>query len=249
MWRAFWLMMIIIIPVIILTLVVAWRYRASGGKGDYQPDWDHSRALEVVLWGIPFAMIAVLATIVWNQTHRLDPYKPLPGADPLRVQAIALDWKWLFIYPDEGIGTVNELALPAGRPVTFHITSEVAMNSFMIPALGGQIYAMAGMETKLNLLSNDVGETEGRNMQFTGDGFSDQTFRVLSLSESDFEGWTEKVRQSDATLDVATFAEISKPSIAAPVSYYASVPDGFFASRIAHFIGSEHSHSGGTQDQ
>lgn len=240
MWQAFQLMLIVVVPVILLTLFVAWRYRATGGKGAYRPDWDRSPVVEVTVWGIPAVMIAILATWVWDKTHALDPYKPLPGAEPMRIEAIALDWKWLFIYPDLNVGTVNELAIPVGQPVAFRITSEVAMNSFMIPALGGQIYAMAGMETQLNLQANDIGNTQGRNMQFTGEGFADQTFDVLSLSQDDFSAWVDKVRQSDDPLDDATFAEISKPSVDAPVRYFSTVPPGFFSYRLTHFAGPAH---------
>ncbi len=247
MWQAFGLMLVIVLPVIALTLFIAWRYRASGGTGTHQPDWDHSRAVEITVWGIPVVMIAILATWVWDKTHALDPYQVLPGAKPLQIEAIALDWKWLFIYPELNIGTVNELAFPVGQPVTFRITSEVAMNSFMIPALGGQIYAMAGMETKLNLQANETGTMQGRNMQFSGDGFAGQTFEALSMSQDDFEAWVSKVQNSDTSLDHATFAEVRKPSVDAPVRYFSTVPPDFFSKRVAHFMGMEHEMMHGTK--
>ena len=238
-WQATNLMLLLVVPVIVLTLFFSWRYRASGGKGAYRPDWDRSPIVETMVWGIPILMIGILATWVWERTHALDPYRTLPGAEPLQIEAIALDWKWLFIYPDLNVGTVNELAFPAGRPISFRITSEVAMNAFMIPALGGQIYAMAGMETQLNLQANDIGTMQGRNMQFSGDGFANQTFEALSLSQEDFDAWVTKVRQSDDQLDGTTFTEISKPSVDAPVRYFSTVPQDFFSSRIAHFMGME----------
>ena len=233
MWQALGLMLIVVVPVIVLTLFFAWRYRATNDHSAYHPDWDRSRVIEIVVWGIPVCMVGILATMVWDKTHKLDPYKPLPGAEPTVVQAVALDWKWLFIYPDLGIATVNELAFEAGRPVTFRITSDVAMNSFMIPALGGQIYAMAGMETQLNLQADAPGKMQGRNMQFTGDGFANQTFDALAMSEADFEAWVGRARTTGTPLDDTSFAEMRKKSISAPVSYYSSVPGQFFTD-LAH---------------
>lgn len=246
-WQAFLLMQLVVIPVIVLTLYVVWRYRATGGKGMYTPDWDRSTRVEITVWGIPIVMIAILAGWVWTETHRLDPYKPLPGAEPIEIQAIALDWKWLFIYPELGIGTVNEIAFPVGQPVTFRITSEVAMNSFMIPALGGQIYAMAGMETRLNLQANQTGEMEGRNMQFTGDGFPGQVFSALSMSETDFDGWVDKVRTQGGALDSDSFKAVSQPSTNTPAQYFSTVPDDFFQSRLEHFMGHDHGPAYGVQ--
>ncbi|MEM7074984.1 MAG: ubiquinol oxidase subunit II [Pseudomonadota bacterium] len=247
-WHAFGLMLLIVVPVIVLTLLIAWRYRASGGAGVYRPDWDRSRKIEITVWGIPVVMVAILATWVWKETHALDPYKPLPGDAPLQIEAIALDWKWLFIYPDLGIGTVNEVAFPVGRPVTFRITSEVAMNSFMIPALGGQIYAMAGMETRLNLRADEIGKTQGRNMQFTGAGFPGQTFEALSLSQDDFDAWVGTARDTGTPLDDASFEKVSAPSSDAPVQYFSTVPQGFFSYRLTHFSGTSHTQETTTQD-
>lgn len=240
MWQAFSLMLVVVVPVIVLTLFVAWRYRASGGKGVHQPDWDRSRILEITVWGIPLVMILILSTWVWDKTHALDPYKALPGGEPLRIEAIALDWKWLFIYPDLGIGTVNEVAFPVGQPVSFRITSEVAMNAFMIPALGGQIYAMAGMATQLNLRADKAGKMKGRNMQFSGDGFANQTFDALSLSQDAFDAWVDNARQSDSPLNDTAFKDISVPSTNAPVRYFSTVPENFFAARVAHYAAHGH---------
>ncbi|TMV08455.1 cytochrome ubiquinol oxidase subunit II [Ruegeria sediminis] len=226
-------MLLVVVPVILMALAFAWRYRATNDRAAYSPDWDRSRVVEITVWGIPAIMVGLLATMVWDKTHALDPYKPLPGGEPLLVQAVALNWKWLFIYPDHGIATVNELAIPADRPVSFRVTSQVAMNSFIIPDLGGQIYAMAGMETQLNLQANEPGKMQGRNMQFSGTGFPQQTFDVLAMTEADFDGWIERVRASDQALDDRSFAEISQPSIAAPVTYFASAPQGFFAGLLA----------------
>ncbi|MGI9364619.1 MAG: COX aromatic rich motif-containing protein [Rhizobiaceae bacterium] len=170
----------------------------------------------------------------------MDPYEPLPGHEPLVIEAIALDWKWLFIYPEHNIGTINEIAFPVGHPVSFRITSEVAMNSFMIPDLGGQIYAMAGMESQLNLKADRVGSMRGRNMQFTGDGFASQTFEARSLPQAEFDAWVKKVKQSPDVLSDDTFAAMSHPSVNVPAQYFASVPPGFFRSRLMFFKGSEY---------
>ncbi len=239
-WRAFGLMLIVVVPVILLTLFFAWRYRASGGAGQYQPDWDRSRLVEFTVWGIPAVLVTALATMVWTKTHALDPYKPLAGDAPIEVQAIAFDWKWLFIYPDLGIASLNEMAFPAGRPVTFRITSDVAMNSFMIPALGGQIYAMAGMETQLNLKADAPGRMEGRNMQFTGDGFAHQTFEAVAMTDADFETWIAEVRGAETPFDDQAFAVLRKPSVSDPVRHYSSVPDGFFSELVESYMGMSH---------
>lgn len=238
--------MLVVLPVILLTLYFAWRYRAAGGKGEHHPNWSHSNLIEVVVWGIPAIMIAILGTIVWNKTHALDPYKPLPGRAPIVIEAIAMDWKWLFIYPELGIGTVNEIAFPAGHPVTFRLTSDVAMNAFMIPALGGQIYAMAGMETQLNLQADEPGKMQGRNMQFTGDGFAQQTFDALAMSDADFQTWVAKVRKTGTALDDTSFAALRKPSVAEPVGYYTTVPKDFFSDLVASYMSMSHDDSGHT---
>lgn len=238
---AFGLMMIVVVPVIVLTLFFAWRYRATNTKATYAPDWDKSPIIEFFVWGVPAILILILGTMVWTSTYRLDPYKPIASDKPAtRVQAVAQNWKWLFIYPDLGIATVNELAFPQDRPLAIQITSDVAMNSFMIPDLGGQIYAMAGMETKLHLWSDRTGSFDGRNMLYSGDGFSDQTFKALAMSTSDFEAWKAKVQAAPLTLTDATYADLQKPSISAPVTYYKTVVPDLFQTIIA-----SHAHSHG----
>lgn len=152
------LMLLVVVPVIALILIFAWRYRASNEKADYRPDWSHSNTIEAVVWLIPCLIIAALGVITWRSSHTLDPYRPLDSkVRPLRIDAVALDWKWLFIYPDQRVATVNEVAFPANVPVEFHITSATVMNAFFIPQLGSQIYAMAGMQTELHLLANEPG--------------------------------------------------------------------------------------------
>ena len=180
------LMLIIIIPVIALTIFFAWRYRQSNKEADYSPDWDHSTQLELAIWAAPLLIIIALGAITWISTHTLDPYRPLSRLDaerpvpaeakPLVVEVVALDWKWLFIYPEQGFATVNEMAAPVDRPITFKITATSVMNSFFIPALAGQIYAMPGMETKLHAVINKPGEFEGFSANYSGAGFSGMRF-------------------------------------------------------------------------
>ena len=195
LFTAFGIMMIVAIPAIILTLLFAWRYRKrNGNTADYAPEWDGSWGIEAVVWLVPAAIVIVIGTIVWDATHRLDPYKALASDKPaFKVQAVALDWKWLFLYPELGTASVNELAFPADRPLTIEITSDTVMNSLMIPALGGQIYAMAGMRSELNLIADGPGTFNGRNTMYSGDGFSDQHFKAHAMNEADFAAWKEKV--------------------------------------------------------
>ena len=179
------LMLIIIVPVIALTLFFAWRYRASA-KARYAPEWDHSVMLELLIWSAPLLIIIALGALTWVSTHKLDPFRPLErlsygrpvpaGVEPLTVEVVALDWKWLFIYPEQGIATVNELAAPVDRPIQFKITASTVMNSFFIPALAGQIYAMPGMETKLQAVINKPGEFQGFSANYSGEGFSGMHF-------------------------------------------------------------------------
>jgi cytochrome o ubiquinol oxidase subunit 2 len=228
------LMMLIIVPVIVLTLVFAWRYRSSNTEARYDPEWDHSIQLELVIWSAPLLIIIALGAITWIGTHTLNPYRPLeakaaaPGAEPLDVQVVALDWKWLFIYPKLGIATVNELAAPVDVPVRFSITSSSVMNSFYIPALAGQIYAMPTMETKLHAVINRPGEYEGFSANYSGAGFSGMHFKFHGLSAADFERWVQKAKAGGQALDRDTYLQVEKPSEREPVRMYASVAAGLF---------------------
>ncbi|MGR6468510.1 ubiquinol oxidase subunit II [Rhizobium sp. PAMB 3182] len=226
------LMLLIVVPVIALTLIFAWRYRQSNKSARYEPDWDHSTGLEVVIWAAPLAIIIALGAITWISTHTLDPYRPLdriaedkaldPNVKPLTVEVVALDWKWLFFYPDYGIATVNELAAPVDVPINFKITSASVMNSFYVPALAGQIYAMAGMETKLHAVINKVGDYEGLSANYSGAGFSHMRFKFLGLDQAGFDDWVAKVKASDDSLTRAAYLDLAKPSEKEPARYYAS---------------------------
>ncbi|ABM94703.1 MULTISPECIES: ubiquinol oxidase subunit II [Methylibium] len=230
------LMLLIIVPVIVLTLLFAWRYRASNKAATYAPDWDHSTQLELVIWAAPLLIIIALGAVTWISTHTLDPYRPLqridaqrpvaPDTPTLTVEVVALDWKWLFIYPEQGIATVNELAAPVDVPIRFKITSSSVMNSFYIPALAGQIYAMPGMETKLHAVINRVGDYEGFSANYSGAGFSGMRFTFRGMAPQDFHRWVDATRAGRGTLDRTAYLQLEKPSEREPARRYARVaPD------------------------
>ena len=232
------LMLVVVIPVIAMTLYFAWRYRASNTKATYAPKWSHSTAIEAVVWTIPCIIIAILATITWRTSHTLDPYKPLQSnVKPITIQAVALDWKWLFIYPDYGVASVNEVAFPAGTPVHFEITSDSVMNAFFIPQLGSQIYAMAGMNTDLNLIANEPGKFAGLSSNYSGEGFSDMHFAAVATSQQGFTDWVNKAKAGASALDAQTYHSLSQPSEKQPVSYYASVKSDLYNDIIKQYMG------------
>jgi len=231
-----WAMLIVVIPVIALTLIFAWRYRASNQRAEYRPTWAHSTAIEIAVWTIPTLIILFLAVLTWKSTHELDPYRPLDSTvKPINVEVVALDWKWLFIYPDLGIATVNQLAFPVGTPVDFRITSDTVMNSFFIPQLGGQIYAMAGMQTKLHLIAGEAGDYAGESANFSGKGFSDMKFRAIASSPGQFDAWVAKVRASSDRLDMNRYRVVSAPGEKEPVAYFSSVDPKLFHNIIARY--------------
>jgi cytochrome o ubiquinol oxidase subunit 2 len=227
------LMLLIIIPVLALTVLFAWRYRAANTEARYEPDWDHSTQLELAIWGAPLLIIICLGAITWTGTHLLDPYRPIErivsgqpvkaGTEPLQVQVVALDWKWLFIYPQLGIATVNELAAPVDRPISFVITSATVMNSFYVPALAGQIYAMPAMQTKLSAVINAPGDYDGFSANYSGAGFSGMKFRFHGQGVADFNAWVAKVRKDGGALNRDGYLALEKPSENEPVRHYASV--------------------------
>jgi cytochrome o ubiquinol oxidase subunit 2 len=230
------LMLLIIVPVLVLTVLFAWRYRKANQEADYSPDWDHSTELELAIWAAPLLIIIALGAVTWISTHTLDPYRPLrrlavnrpvpTEVQPLEVDVVALDWKWLFIYPEQGIAVVNELAAPVDRPIVFKITASSVMNSFFIPALAGQIYAMPGMETKLNAVINAPGDFEGFSANYSGAGFSDMRFRFHGVSDADFKAWVQKAKAGGGELTRAGYLELAKPSEREPVRRFGAVaPD------------------------
>ena len=216
------LMLLVIVPVMALTVLFAWRYRQSNASARYEPDWDHSTHLELVIWGAPLLIIICIGAITWMGTHLLDPYrklarldagKPLASAEPIEVDVVALDWKWLFIYPKQGIATLNQLAAPVDRPIDFRITSTTVMNSFYIPALAGQIYAMPGMETQLHAVMNTPGTYQGISANYSGAGFSGMHFPFRAYSDAEFDKWVGDVKAAGGALDRASYRELEKPSL------------------------------------
>jgi cytochrome o ubiquinol oxidase subunit 2 len=226
-----------------MAFLFAWRYRASNTSARYTPDWAYSGRIDAVIWLVPALIVASLGALLWRSTHKLDPYRAIdPVIAPLEVQVVAQDWKWLFIYPAQGIASVNQLVFPSAAPLSLKITSDTVMNSFYVPALGGQIYAMAGMETRLNLKADATGRFAGRNAQYSGAGFSDQHFQVVAASAADFEAWLAKVRQAPEKLDGATYRALAMPTRGHPVTYYSAVEPNLFGAIIAKYA---HGHDQG----
>jgi cytochrome o ubiquinol oxidase subunit 2 len=232
------LMLLIIVPVILLIIYFARKYRASNTEATYEPDWDHSTKLELVIWGAPLLIIIALGLITWIYTHKLDPYRPLSRLDanrpipastkPLLVQAVAMDWKWLFIYPELGIATVNELVAPVDVPVRFKITASTVMNALYVPELAGMVYAMPGMETTLNAVQNKPVQSVGFSANYSGAGYSDMRFAYRGVSQADFDKWVESVKAGGGELSRNNYLTLEKPSIKEPVHRYASVDDNLF---------------------
>ncbi|RIX27085.1 ubiquinol oxidase subunit II [Sphingomonas edaphi] len=232
------LMLLIIIPVMILIVVFAWRYRKGKG-GTYDPNFDHSTALELVIWSAPLLIIIMLGALTWSSTHLLDPFRPLdrisggkdaqkPVGEPLRVQVVSMDWKWLFIYPEQGVATVNELVLPVDRQVRFDITSTNMMNTFYAPTLAGMIYAMPGMRSTLHAVLNKPGTYEGLSANYSGAGFSDMRFKLHGVDQAGFDRWVAGARGSGKALDLATYRQLEKPSEKVPAMRFAATDGDLF---------------------
>jgi len=229
------IMLAIIIPTMIATIAVAWWFRAGNKKATYRPDWEYSGAIEMVVWAIPALTIMLLGGIAWIGSHDLEPSKPLRStAQPLRVDVVSLDWKWLFIYPDQGIATVNQLVVPAGVPVSYRLTSATVWNSFFVPQFGTMIYTMPGMTTRLNLQADRPGIYDGISSHFSGDGFSGMGFKVQAVPPQQFAAWAQTAHGSALKLDGPGYAQLSKPSsYVKPVTYGAVVP-GLYDAIVAN---------------
>lgn len=226
--------LIVVIPVFLIAPYLLWRFRRSRGDPDYAPDWESSAPLEWLIWGIPVLIVIALAFFVWIRTDQLDPYRPIPGTGrPVKIQVVALDWKWLFIYPGEGVASVNEMAIPSGRPVELKLTSATVMQSFHVPRLAGQIYVMAGMTTSLGLRAEQNGTFRGRNTQYNGEGFARQRFTVKALPASAFEHWIDQARKHGRALDKSAFLQLAKPSTPASPSFYGRVEPNMFRRILA----------------
>lgn len=242
------LMLIVIVPVYVLTIVIAWRYRAGNKKAHYTPNWDGSRLLEFIWWGLPFAIIFVLGIIIWKSSHELDPYKPLVREkEAISIQVVSLQWKWLFIYPEQRIASVNFVQFPERTPVNFKITSDAPMNSFWIPNLGGQVYAMSGMSTKLHLMADGVGDYRGVSANISGEGFSEMKFTARSSSQADFEKWIQEIKQSKNKLSIDEYNRLAKPSRDNKVKYYSSTDQDLYDKVIMKYM--EPAHNAESEEQ
>lgn len=213
------LMLIVVVPVFILTVFVSWKFRGHH-KHKYSPDWDSNHILETVWWCFPLVIVGILSVVAYKSCHLLDPYKPLEStAKPLRIQVVALQWKWLFIYPEEQIATVNFFQIPEQRPINLEITADAPMNSFWLPQLAGQIYAMAGMRSKLHLIAHETGSYKGSSANISGEGFSGMTFTAKVSTQEEFDQWVQSVKQSP-NLGLEEYKQLAKPSSYNPVASY-----------------------------
>ena len=223
------LMLIVVVPVLVMTVFFAFRYRATQKKAKYQPEWSHSTLAEVVWWGFPFLIIVALSILTWKSSHELDPYKPLESSvRPLEIQVVALQWKWLFIYPKQKIATVNFVQFPENTPINFEITSDAPMNSFWIPQLGGQIYAMSGMRSKLHLIAHEAGDYRGSSANISGKGFSGMVFLAKASSQEEFEAWASSMQRSSQELTAGVYEQLVLPSENTPATFYVLKEDNLF---------------------
>ena len=223
------IMLAIVIPTIVATLAVAFWFRSSNWRARYLPDFIYSGRLEILVWSVPAMTVLLVGGVAWIGAHDLDPRTPIAStAKPVKVQVVSLDWKWLFIYPDQGIASVNHLTIPVGTPISFELTSSGVMNSFFVPQLGSQVYTMAGMATRLHLQADHLGTYRGLSAQYSGAGFSDMRFAVDAVPADDFARWVTAARSAGPVLDALTYAVLSKSSQAvAPFTYRAVAPDLF----------------------
>jgi cytochrome o ubiquinol oxidase subunit 2 len=229
MFNATGIMLAIVIPTMIATLGVAYWFRASNTRARYRPDFEYSGRLEVLVWSIPAMTVLLVGSVAWVGAHDLDPRKAIESATkPIHVQVVSLDWKWLFIYPDQGIGTVNELTIPVGTPIDFELTSQGVMNSFFVPQLGTMIYTMPGMVTRLQLQADHEGSFRGLSTNFSGEGFSDMRFLVDAVPAEQFARWIDAAHSAGPRLDASVYAALVKPSSAVtPFTYRAVTPELF----------------------
>lgn len=234
------LMLLIVLPVMAAVVVFAWRYRATNTQAKYDPDWNHSTQLELLIWAAPLMIIIALGAVTWVGTHLLDPYRAISRIDsqtplvsnerPFDVEVVSMDWKWLFIYPEQNIATVNELVVPAGRPLRFRLTSSTVMNTFYVPALAGMIYTMPGMETKLHAVFNREGSFKGISAHYSGAGFSHMHFATRAVSDQQFAQWVASVKagKNEGELSRTSYLQLDRPSVAEPVRHFASVAPNLF---------------------
>jgi cytochrome o ubiquinol oxidase subunit 2 len=242
--------LVVVVPVFVMATVIAWRYREGNTKTahKYAPDWDHNRAAEFTWWAIPIAIITVLSVVTWTSTYALDPWKPLAShAKPMTIQVVSLDWKWLFIYPEQHVASVNFVQFPTNTPVNFAITSDSVMNSFWVPQLGGQMYSMPGMLTQLHLSADVMGDYAGSSANISGEGFAGMKFTARASSQADFNKWLREAKKSSAVLSQDTYTQLAKPSKNNQPSYYANVQNGLYDTIMMKYMTPSHmSHSDDT---
>jgi cytochrome o ubiquinol oxidase subunit 2 len=236
---------LVVVPVFIMLFVIAWRYRASNTQAVYQPEFASHKGLEALWWGIPCAIILALAVITWISTHNLDPYKKLESSvQPITIQVVALQWKWLFIYPDQGIATVNYANIPNNTPIDLMITSDAPMNSFWVPALAGQVYAMAGMMTQLHIAADATGTYTGSSANISGKGFADMSFKINSMDSADFVSWTKEAGRSNNMLDGNEYQKLASPTVDNETSTYVLMDSDLYNKNVMKYMSPSGSHSG-----
>jgi cytochrome o ubiquinol oxidase subunit 2 len=233
------LAVLVVVPVYAMTIAIALKYRESNPKhkAKYSPDWDHDRRLEFTWWAIPGAIIFILSIITWNSSHALDPFKPLASAKPpLDIQVVSLDWKWLFIYPKQGIASVNYLKVPMDVPLNFEVTSDSVMNSFWIPALGSQIYAMPGMDTEVHLMASKPGTFYGSSANISGAGFAGMHFATQAVSRAQFDSWVKNLQGSPRQLSQPAYDNLASPSLSNPATYYSNVKPNLYDDIVLKYL-------------
>ena len=231
------LMLIIVLPVFALAAIVAYHYRATNTNAKYTPNWEHNVVEEFIWWSVPCVIIGILAMIIWTSSHELDPFRPLTSTlRPITVQVVALNWKWLFIYPEYGIATLNYLEIPEHTPITFHITADAPMNSFWIPQLAGQMYAMPGMTTLLHIITDGTGSYRGSSANFSGPGFSGMTFEVSAVSRPEFDQWVSSVQNGTSTLDTKRYSKLVEPSSHNLTASFAPVDTNLFNTIVQKYM-------------
>jgi len=243
------LSLIIVIPVYSLLLFFAWRYRDSNKKAAYRPEWANNKWLEITWWGIPTIIVLVLAVITWRTSHELDPYRALESdKEPVKVQVVALQWKWLFIYPQQQVASVKLMQVPEQTPIELSLTSDAPMNAFWVPSLGSQIYAMSGMSSKLHLLADHSGDYRGSSANISGEGFSDMTFTVRASTREDFDAWAQTIRQDSPGLDLAAYGDLAKPGTVDQPAFYTLADPHLYDKIIMKYMmpPSSEEHSGGS---
>lgn len=231
------LSLVVVIPVFAMTFWIVWKYRAGNKKATYTPEADHNRVIETVWWGVPIVIISILAVVAWQSSHQLDPYQPLgKQGQSMTIQVVALDWKWLFIYPKEHVASVNFVEFPVNTPVNFEITADAPMNSLWIPQLGGQVYAMPGMSTELHLEASAIGDYHGSSANISGKGFAGMRFIARASSQKDYAAWLSSSQKSNTDLSAATYSQLAQPSENVQPATYRLSDDSLYGTIVMKYM-------------